>query len=444
MHTITGSTGQGEPRAARNAGLSLALLLAINLFNYIDRQVLAAVEPNISREFFPEGSDRGDLLMGLLPSAFMVSYMLSAPVFGWLADRARRWALIGVGVIVWSVASGGSGLATGIVMLLITRMFVGIGEGAYGPAAPTIISDLFPVSSRGRKLAWFYLAIPVGSALGYVLGGSITNATGNWRWAFYSVVAPGIVLGLLCFFMREPARGQADAGSQHRVARIRDVKVLLKTPSYVWATLGMTAMTFAVGGIGFWMPRYVAVFRMGADVGTSEGQRTLASVNFTFGALTVVAGLLGTLAGGFLGDRLRPRLPGSYFTISGLGMIAGFPLFLLSMYRPFPEAWVYIFLAEFCLFFNTGPTNTILANVTHPSIRASAFAITILMIHLFGDASSPFLMPLVKYMLGGSWNTAFALVAVAFLVAGVFWLLGAKHLERDTRLAPTRLGGETS
>jgi len=146
-----------------------------------------------------------------------------------------------------------------------------------------------------------------------------------------------------------------------------------------------------------------------------------------------------TLAGGWLGDRLKPRLPGSYFLVAGIGMLLGFPLTLAFMFAPFPLAWLFVFLAEFCLFFNTGPTNTVLANVTHPSIRASAFAINILVIHLCGDAASPFLMPLVKYVFGGSWNTAFGLVAIAFVVAGFFWLWGARYLGRDTALAPTRV-----
>lgn len=439
--------GAPRPAAARPAafapGLSLALLLAINLFNYIDRYVLASVEPNISHQFFPGGGKEADLWIGLLPSAFMVSYMLTAPVFGWLADRTRRWAIIGCGVLIWTLASGGSGLAATIGILLLTRMFVGVGEGAYGPAAPTIISDLFPVASRGRMLAWFYLAIPVGSALGFVLGGLILKATHDWRWAFYAVVPPGLLLGILCFVMREPVRGLSDAVSAgKRVIRLADVKVLLRTPSYVFDTLGMTAMTFAVGGLGFWMPRYVAVFRMGADPGSPAGDEILKNVNLTFGAITVVAGIVATLSGGWLGDRLRTRIPGAYFTISGIGMIVGFPLMLLVMWMPFPLAWVFVFLTEFCLFFNTGPTNTILANVTHPAIRSTAFALTILIIHLFGDAASPFLMPLVRNILGGSWNTAFGLVALAFLASGVFWLLGARHLKRDTELAPSRLAPE--
>jgi MFS family permease len=421
------------------ARASLALLLAINLFNYIDRQVLAAVEPNISAEFFPGGGERADLWMGLLPPAFMVSYMLTAPVFGWLADRTRRWVLIGIGVILWSLASGGSGLAPTIGALLVTRMLVGVGEGAYGPAAPAIISDLYPVKKRGAKLAWFYVAIPVGSALGYVLGGTVARLMHDWRWAFYIVVPPGLLLGALCFAMREPGRGLSDKVASARMLRLADFRQLLRTPSYVLNTLGMTAMTFAVGGMGFWMPRYVAIFRMNADPNTEAGRRVLEAVNFRFGLLIVASGLTATLAGGWLGDKLKPRLPGSYFLISGLGMLLGFPLTLGFMFTPFPLAWVFIFLAAFCLFFNTGPTNTILANVTHPSMRSSAFALNILIIHLCGDAASPFLMPLVKTVLGGSWNTAFGLVAMAFLVGGVLWIWGARYLERDTALAPTRL-----
>jgi MFS family permease len=318
-------------------------------------------------------------------------------------------------------------------------MLVGIGEGAYGPAAPTIISDLYPVERRGRKLAWFYLAIPVGSALGYVLGGQMAALFGSWRSAFYVVVPPGLILALLCFLRRDPPRGGSDAGSRHRLARLRDIRVLLRTPSFVLDTAGMTAMTFAVGGIAYWMPRYVTVYRLGADVETDAGRQMLAQVNTIFGAITVVAGIMGTLAGGWLGDRLRSRIPGSYFFISGFGMLLGFPLLLVVLWTPFPIAWPFVFLAEFCLFFNTGPANTILANVTHPSIRASAFAISILIIHLLGDVISPPLMALVKTVTDGSWNAAFSLVALAFLVSGILWIWGAKYLDRDTRLAPTRL-----
>ena len=184
--------------AARTA---LTLLLAINLFNYIDRYVLASVLPTLKHEFLA-GDPNQNGKAGLWTTAFLISYMFTAPIFGWLADRFSRWILIGMSVAVWSLASGWSGLATSFGVLLCTRLFVGIGEAGYGPAAPTIIADLYPLKTRGRVLAWFYVAIPVGSALGYAYGGKIADLLG-WRWAFYLVVPPGLLLAALLFF---PAR----------------------------------------------------------------------------------------------------------------------------------------------------------------------------------------------------------------------------------------------
>ncbi len=286
--------------ALPGARTALLLLLSINFFNYVDRQVLAAVETKIEESFFPvsqypdtpevQAEIQGKL--GSLNLAFMVSYMLAAPLFGFLADRTARWLLVGVGVLLWTVASGASGLAPTFFILFVTRCFVGIGEAAYGPVAPTVIADLYPVKQRGSKLAWFYVAIPVGSAFGYILGGQVSAWTGDWRWAFYVVVPPGVLLGIWCFLMRDPARGQADAVSPPlpkdpihsppltkdpihsppltkggpggvmtpaatRQATRKDYLMILKTPSYLLNTLGMTAMTFAMGGIAFWMPRYV-------------------------------------------------------------------------------------------------------------------------------------------------------------------------------------------
>src|SRR5262249_25105798 len=255
------------------ARIALFLLILINLFNYIDRQVLAAVEPQIRKELFPEATpDDADpevkaaarTRMGWLGSAFLIFYMIAAPIFGFLADRMPRWWLIGVGVLLWTGASGASGghwgmnLALGFWFLFLTRCFVGIGEAAYGPVAPTVIADLFPVKHRGRVMAWFYMAIPFGGALGYALGGLVLQAGLNWRWAFYLVVPPGVLLGLLCFWMREPPTGSADGveAMHHRLTG-KDYLSLLQTPSYVLNTLGMTGMTFAIGGLAYWMPDYL-------------------------------------------------------------------------------------------------------------------------------------------------------------------------------------------
>ena len=180
------------------AHTALFLLLAINLFNYIDRQVLAALEPDIRATFFSANDVNAMTKTGLLGDAFFVTYMVSAPILGFLADRFSRWIIIGSAAILWSLATGASGLAATFAILFATRICVGIGEGGYGPAAPTILSDLFPIEKRGRVMAVFCAAIPVGSALGYVIGGLIGAHLG-WRWAFYLVAPPGLLLGLLCF-----------------------------------------------------------------------------------------------------------------------------------------------------------------------------------------------------------------------------------------------------
>jgi len=435
----------------------LTLLLLINLFNYIDRQILAAVVKPIHQTYFAAGKTYPALewfqhqfgftpdlaLIGILSMAFMVVYMVAAPVLGRLAERHSRWTVIGIGVLLWSVASAGSGLAATFGALLLTRCFVGVGEAAYGPVAPALISDFYPPSMRGRVLSWFYIAVPVGSALGYVIGDRIKDSSidvlfatllgihaESWRWAFYLVMPPGILLGLWSFVMRrnEPPRGSSDevAAESVQTARWRDYAVLLRTPSYVYCSLGMAAMTFAIGGIGFWMPYYL---ESRPDAGTAP--------TTIFGAMTVVAGLVATLSGGIAGDRLRVRYPGSYFLVSGIAMLVGFPLFLAMMFAPFPWAWVFLFLAVFCSFFNTGPTNTILANVTHPAMRATGFALNIFVIHTFGDAISPVIIGVIgdRYNL----DRAFLLLGGMFVLSGVLWLAGARHLARDTELAPRRL-----
>jgi MFS family permease len=455
--------------AAPGARTALVLLLLINMFNYIDRQVLAAVEPKVEGAFFPGNLKQYDAVwmgvtwnvefwMGLLSTAFMVAYMLLAPVFGVLADRMSRWKLIAFGVAVWSLASGASGLAGTFVIMLLTRAVVGVGEAAYGPAAPALISDMYPEKRRGYILSWFYVAIPVGSALGYVLGGQIIKWTGDWRWAFYVVVAPGLALAVWSLFMPEPARGGADAAVAKHHASLRDYGVILRTPSFLLCTLGYTAATFVVGGVGYWMPRYIARFlypnphpenpEIAPDV--------LGEVNLYFGIILVVSGLLATLAGGWAGDWLRGRVRGSYFLVSGVGMLIAAPLVLGVLWAPLPWTWVFVFLIVFWLFFNTGPINTIPANVTHPAVRASAYALLILVIHLFGDAFSPPIIGLIAgqaHAAAGSlpagwasdffahregWDFSFCLVSALILLAAALWLWGTRYLDRDTALALTR------
>jgi MFS family permease len=319
---------------------ALTLLLAINLFNYIDRYVLASVLPTLKHEFLA-GDPNQNGKAGLWTTAFLISYMFTAPIFGWLADRFSRWILIGTSVALWSLASGWSGLATSFGVLLCTRLFVGIGEAGYGPAAPTIIADLYPLKTRGRVLAWFYVAIPVGSALGYGYGGKIADLL-SWRWAFYLVVPPGLLLAALCFFLREPRATSEAKGPPP----FRDYRGLFRIRSYVLNTAAMTVMTFAIGGFSAWMPDYIFLDRR-AEFPPS--QNLLGNIDLTFGAITAAAGLLATLCGGWAGDKLRERFAGSYFLVSGMGMLLSVPATIGLIYVRFPWAWLMVFIAVFFL-----------------------------------------------------------------------------------------------
>ena len=397
---------------------ALFLLLAINLFNYIDRQVLAALEPDIRASFFAASDVNRMTKTGLLGVAFFVTYMISAPILGLLADRFSRWIIVGIAVILWSLASGASGLAATFWILFATRIFVGIGEGGYGPAAPTILSDLFPIETRGRIMAIFCAAIPVGSALGYVIGG-LTGVHLGWRWAFYLVAPPGLLLGLLCFWQRDP-RVAADHLVQKTPRRsMRDYLNLFRTRSYLINCIAMTLMTFVIGGLGFWVPAYLRYRNQSPAVGMT-----------IFGLITVVSGLVSTLLGGVIADRLRSRFPGSYFWVSGIGMLIACPIFVVTLYVPFPAAWVTMFLAIFFLFLNTGPSNTALANVSLPAVRATAFAANIFIIHAFGDVQAFWLLGYI----GGHTNmhVAFLFVSGIIFVSGVAWLIGVKYLPVDT------------
>jgi MFS transporter, Spinster family, sphingosine-1-phosphate transporter len=401
---------------ARNA---LWLLVGINLFNYIDRFVLAAVEPNIRATFFAAGDPNAMAKTGTLAPAFLITYMLAAPVLGFLADRVSRWLVVGVCVILWSFATAASGFAATFAALFITRIFVGIGEGGYGPAAPTILADYFPLSMRGRIMAVFCGAIPVGSALGYVLGGLINHQLG-WRWAFYLVAIPGIILGIVCFLQKDP-RPAPGMVSPHGVRGRRGTYgSLLRNRSFLINCLAQTAMTFALGGLAFWMSAYLIFRKQPPELGTP-----------IFGGITVVAGLLSTLLGGVMADRLQKRFAGSYFLVSGVGMLVAFPFLIAMLYTPFPLAWVFLFGAVFFVFLNTGPSNAALANVVRPQIRAAAFALNILIIHLLGDALSP---PLLGAVAGHyDMNVAFLVVSAAMLISGIIWLFGMRFLAADTQ-----------
>ena len=383
--------------ARHAARYALVLLFSVNLLNYVDRQIIYAIFPLIKAELH-----LSDTALGFLGSAFMVVYMCSAPLLGWLGDRFSRPRNAAVCWGIQAAATTLCGIATGYGQLLLGRAAIGVGEAGFGTAAPGLLADFFPKERRSRILSLFFLAIPVGSALGYLIGGLLGHHFG-WQAAFLIVGIPEFLLILPLWLLREPARGSAD-GEDPSPAPLPSYTTLLTNRTFVLTTLAMAAMTFAIGGLAQWIPSFLNRVH-GLDV---------ARGNTLFGLLTVVAGTIGTLAGGWLGDRLQQRSAGGYFLVSGVGFLIGAPLAALAITTTaLPVCLAAMFAAECFLFLNTGPLNTIIINVTHPSQRSMAFAVNIFFIHLLGDAFSPTLIG----WLSDLWGLRQALLATSAAIA---------------------------
>jgi MFS transporter, Spinster family, sphingosine-1-phosphate transporter len=394
---------------------ALGLLLAVNLLNYIDRQVLFAVFPLIKIDL-----RLSDTALGFLGSAFMLSYLIFAPLFGWLGDHWSRTRLASGGLVVWSLATALAGFAPGYRTLLAARATVGVGEASFGTVSPGIVSDFFPREQRGRILAWFYVAIPVGSALGYLLGGVLGQRFG-WHAAFLLVGVPGLLLAVPIALLRTPPRGGDDASPQASTGKVSTgYAALFRNRSFVCNTLAMAAMTFAIGGLAQWIPSFL--YRV-HSLDVAKG-------NTMFGATTVLAGILGTLAGGWLGDRWQKRSGKGYLLVSGWGFLIGTPFAVWAILAPgLTGCMSAIFMAEFFLFLNTGPLNTVIINVTNPAVRAMAFAVNIFFIHALGDAVSPSILG----WLSDRWDLRSALLITpcAMVLAGLFCFICGRFVVQD-------------
>jgi MFS transporter, Spinster family, sphingosine-1-phosphate transporter len=404
---VTGNSGL--PR--RVAAYGLLVMTLLNFVNYIDRYVLPAVGPRVK-----ETLNLSDAQLGFLGSAFLFSYMLLSPLFGRLGDRGSRTRLMALGVGIWSIATAGAGLARNFTQMLMARSAVGVGEAAYAAISPTLISDYYPPERRGRVFAIFYLAIPVGSAVGYLLGGLIEHHFG-WRAAFFAVGLPGVVLALLTLTAPDPPRGindQAVDAAKPTVSYMETLVALARNRQYAIAVAGYALYTFAVGGMSFWMPIYL----------NRERGMSLKNADMLIGLLTVVAGIGGTFIGGYMADKLAPRLREAYLYVSGLSMLVAVPAAWLAFRAASPAGYISALLAaEFLVFFSTGPINVVIVSVVPVGIRATAMAVSTFFIHLFGDAAAPWLLGAFSDWLGLS--KAVLIVPLAVALSGIVWTCGA-------------------
>jgi MFS family permease len=394
---------------------ALGVLLAVNLLNYIDRQVLFAVFPLIKIDM-----NLTDTALGFLGSAFMLSYLVLAPGFGWLGDHWNRTRLAAGGLVVWSLATTLAGCASGYRTLLAARALVGVGEASFGTVSPGLVADFFPKERRGQVLSWFYVAIPVGSASGYLLGGVLGQRYG-WHAAFLLVGLPGLLLSIPLSLLRTPPRGGDDATGQAPEEKgSAGYAHLFRNRSFVFNTLAMAAMTFAIGGLAQWLPSFL----------NRVHSLDVAKANTLFGGTTVLAGILGTLAGGWLGDRWQKRSGQGYLLVSGWGFLIGTPFAAWAILAPDLTSCISaMFIAEFFLFLNTGPLNTVIINVTSPAVRAMAFAINIFFIHALGDAVSPSILG----WLSDRWDlrSALLITPLAMVLAGLLCFICGRFVVKD-------------
>lgn len=385
---------------------ALALLTALNLLNYIDRSVLNAVQPLIQNEFHVS-----DAQIGRLTTVFLVFYTMAAPFMGPLADRYSRKLIIAFGAFAWSGATLLTAVTHSYNALLIRHTLVGVGEASFVTISPTVVADLFPESIRGRVLGVFYLAIPVGFALGYPIGGYFGTHFG-WRAPFLLAGGPGFILGALVLFMADPPRGQFD--SLKETAERRTVVGLIRNPAFITATLGMAMMTFAQGGLLVWMPTFLSRMR----------GYTLLQANNLFGGIIAADGTVAALAGGWLGDRLLPRTKSAYYLVSAASMGLGIPVMVVALYNRGSAMVPGIALAGFLLLLNTAPLNAAVINSVDAHIRATAIAVNLFAIHFLGDALSPWLIGKISDQ--SSLESGFVSTVVATALSSAILFYGMK------------------
>jgi MFS transporter, Spinster family, sphingosine-1-phosphate transporter len=417
---LPGEGGVGE-RGRRSGILALAILSGINLLNYLDRYVVAALLP----EFKRAPMHLNDFELGTLMSGFLIVYMLAAPVFGRLGDRGSRPRPIAIGVFLWSLATGLSGLARNYAQLLAARAVVGIGEAAYGTIAPSLLADFFARRTRGRAFAIFNMAIPVGAALGYIVGG-VMRQRFSWHAAFYVAGIPGIFLALWILRLPDPPRGSQDEGdtAENAAAAVASAPQagswavylrLLRQRPYVVTVLGYAAYTFALGGLAFWMPTFLERVRGIPAVKASAG----------FGEIVVLTGFVGTFVGGWLGDYWLRFSRQAYLWMSGWVTLLAVPAVYLALGASAPAVFYpALIVAELLLFMSTGPINTAIVNLVSPMERASAVALSILAIHLLGDVLSPSIIGALSVL--SSLAAAVMVVPGAVAVCAALWLWAAR------------------
>ncbi|KAF6091972.1 hypothetical protein HJG60_000148 [Phyllostomus discolor] len=392
------SAQQPKPASlGRRRGAAAAILSLGNVLNYLDRYTVVGVLLDIQQHFGVK-----DQSAGLLQSVFICSFMVAAPVFGYLGDRFNRKVILSCGIFFWSAVTFSSSFISQqhFWLLVLSRGLVGIGEASYSTIAPTIIGDLFTKNTRTLMLSVFYFAIPLGSGLGYITGSSVKQAAGDWHWALRVSPIVGMITGtLILVLVPATKRGHADQlGGQlkARTSWLRDMKALIRNRSYVFSSLATSAVSFATGALGMWIPLYLyraQVVQKTAE--TCSSPPCGAKDSLIFGAITCFTGFLGVVTGAGATRWCRLRTQRADPLVCAVGML-GSAIFICLIFvaakSSIVGAYICIFVGETLLFSNWAITADILMCVVIPTRRATAMALQSFTSHLLGDAGSPYLI----------------------------------------------------
>jgi MFS transporter, Spinster family, sphingosine-1-phosphate transporter len=391
---------------------AVVILTMMNLMNYLDRFV-----PSVVKDLFKADLKLTDAQTSLPLTGFVFVYMLTSPIFGALADRWPRKVLIAAGVGLWSLATGAAALAVGFWTFCLARALVGIGEAAYATLSPALLSDFYPPNRRNRILTIFYIAVPLGAAMGFLLGGLLGQHFG-WRAAFLICGLPGLALAGMALAIRDPGRGKFDSDAAETPPRwAQAIPALLRNREFALAVAGYAAVTFASGALADWFPVFLQRHR-GISIELSGRY---------VGLSAAAGGLGGTLVGGLVGEALKRWTRQPYLALSGWSMALATLFGFLALRLTNPTlAIVMLFIAQFFLWFYNGPINAIIANSVPSALRARAFAFSILLIHLFGDAVSPSIVGAASDHIG--LPRALQLVPLTLGVGALVWLYAWRRL----------------
>jgi MFS family permease len=405
MATFEKSTGTSG--VAKGATVALVLLTAMNFVNYLDRYILPAVQEQVKHEFHLSDDQIGSLTLW-----FFVAYVLSSPITGWLGDRFPRKPMIVIAGLMIAGMNFFTASVHSYMSLNLRHAALGIGEASFGIFAPALLADFYSEARRNTVLTVFNVAIPVGSALGYLAGGNIAASYG-WRMAFIASAIPGAIIALLIlFFMREPERVE-EAHAKAKTDK-SSVMSLLTNKAYLCAILGYAAVTFSLGGISFWMPSFLQ--RM-------DG-REIAAAGTIMGGITVVCGLGGTIVGGVVAQRWSKTTGKALYLVPALSAALAVPPALICFFGPKTTTLPALGVAVFLIFLGTGPVNAATLNAVPANLRATAMAGQLFVLHVFGDMPSSKIIGIVSDHT--NLRMGLGVTLVTMLIGAVVFFIGAK------------------